>query len=118
MTALLGGLRVLGANYDGSEHGVFTDKPGTLSNDFFVNLLDMSTQWRKAETDGMYEGIDRETGEVKYQATTVDLIFGSNSELRAVAETYAYANSEKAFANDFVDAWVKVMRADRYDLKQ
>ncbi|NNJ78354.1 MAG: catalase/peroxidase HPI [Xanthomonadales bacterium] len=118
MTALLGGLRVLGANYDGSEHGVFTDKPGTLSNDFFVNLLDMSTQWRKAETDGVYEGIDRETGAVKYQATTVDLIFGSYSELRAVAETYAYANAEQAFANDFVDAWVKVMRADRYDLKQ
>jgi len=118
MTALLGGLRVLGANYDGSKHGAFTDKPGTLSNDFFVNLLDMSTQWRKAETAGVYEGIDRKSGAVKYSATTVDLIFGSNSELRAVAEAYAYDNAKEAFVNSFVDAWVKVMKADRYDLKK
>jgi catalase-peroxidase len=118
MTVLLGGLRVLGANYDGSKHGVFTDKPGTLSNDFFVNLVDMSTRWRKAETEGLYEGIDRKSGAVKYSATTVDLIFGSNSELRAVAEAYAYDNAEEAFVNDFVDAWVKVMQADRYDLKK
>jgi len=118
MTALLGGLRVLGANYDNSKHGAFTDKPGTLSNDYFVNLLDMSTQWRKAETAGVYEGIDRKSGAVKYSATTVDLIFGSNSELRAVAEAYAYDNAKEAFVNDFVDAWVKVMQADRYDLKK
>jgi catalase-peroxidase len=118
MTALLGGMRVLGANYDGSKHGAFTDKPGTLSNDFFVNLLDMSTQWRKAETAGVYEGIDRKSGAVKYSATTVDLIFGSNSELRAVAEAYAYDNAKEAFVNDFVDAWVKVMKADRFDLKK
>jgi catalase-peroxidase len=118
MTALLGGLRVLGANYDDSKHGAFTDKPGTLSNDYFVNLLDMSTQWRKAETAGVYEGIDRKSGAVKYSATTVDLIFGSNSELRAVAEAYAYDNAKETFVNDFVDAWVKVMQADRYDLKK
>ena len=117
MTALLGGLRVLGANYDAGQHGVFTDKPGTLSNDFFVNLLDMSTQWRKAETAGVYEGVDRKSGAVKYSATTVDLIFGSNSELRAVAEAYAYDDAKELFVNDFVDAWVKVMQADRFDLK-
>jgi catalase-peroxidase len=117
MTALLGGLRALDANYDGGSHGVFTDKPGTLSNDFFVNLLDMSTQWRPAEAAGVYEGFDRQSGELKYTATPVDLIFGSNSELRAVAEVYAYANANEAFVNDFVEAWVKVMQADRFDLK-
>ena len=116
MTALVGGLRVLDANYDGGQHGVFTARPGTLSNDFFVNLLDMSTQWRKAETAGLYQGTDRESGAVKYTATPVDLIFGSNSELRAVAEAYAFANANQAFVNDFVDAWVKVMQADRFDL--
>jgi catalase-peroxidase len=118
MTALVGGLRVLDANYDGGRHGVFTDRPGTLSNDFFVKLLDMSTSWRKAETDGVYEGFDRKSGAVKYSATSVDLIFGSNSELRAVAEVYAFDNAKQAFANDFVDAWVKVMQADRFDLKK
>jgi catalase-peroxidase len=118
MTALLGGLRALDANYDGGRHGVFTDKPGTLSNDFFVNLLDMSTQWRKSETAGVYEGIDHKSGAVKYSATAVDLIFGSNSELRAVAEVYAYDNANEAFVADFVDAWVKVMQADRFDLKK
>jgi catalase-peroxidase len=117
MTALVGGLRVLDANYDGGQHGVFTDRPGTLSNDFFVNLLDMGTQWRKAETAGIYEGTDRESGAVKYTATPVDLIFGSNSELRAVAEAYAFANANEGFVNDFVDAWLKVMQADRFDLK-
>jgi len=114
LTVLLGGLRSLGANYDGSAHGVFTDKPGTLNNDFFVNLLDMSTQWRKTSTDGLYEGVDRKTGQVKYTATPVDLVFGSNSELRAVAEVYAYDNAKQRFANDFVKAWNKVMNADRF----
>ena len=117
MTALVGGLRVLDANYNGGRHGVFTDAPGALSNDFFVNLLDMSTQWRKAETDGIYEGLDRKTGQVKYTATPVDLIFGSNSELRAVAEAYAFDDANETFVSDFVDAWVKVMQADRFDLK-
>lgn len=117
MTALIGGMRVLDTNTDGSKHGVFTDKPGTLSNDFFVNLLDMSTQWKKSSSDGLYQGVDRKTGQVKYTATPVDLIFGSNSELRAIAETYAYDNSKERFANDFVKAWVKVMQADRYELK-
>ncbi len=117
MTALMGGLRVLGANYDGSRHGAFTDAPGTLSNDFFVNLLDMSTKWRKTNTDGVYEGVDRQSGQVKYTATPVDLIFGSNSELRAVAEAYAFEGAQEAFAQDFVDAWVKVMQADRFDLQ-
>lgn len=117
MTALIGGLRVLGANYDGGKHGVFTDKPETLSNDFFVNLLDMSTQWRPAETAGVYQGFDRDSGALKYSATPVDLIFGSNSELRAVAEAYAFDDALAAFVNDFVDAWVKVMRADRFDLR-
>jgi catalase-peroxidase len=117
MTVLLGGMRVLGANTDGSQHGVFTDKPGVLNNHFFVNLMDMSTQWRKAKTDGLYEGVDRESGEVKYTATPVDLIFGSNSELRAVAEVYAYNNGNKRFINDFVAAWTKVMRLDRFNLE-
>ena len=117
MTALIGGMRALGANADGSEHGVLTAKPGTLSNDFFVNLLDMSNQWRKTDVDGVYEGIDRATGQVKYTATPVDLIFGSNSELRAIAEVYAYDNSKERFAKDFVTAWSKVMTLDRFDLK-
>jgi len=116
MTALLGGMRVLGANTQGSKHGVLTDKPGTLSNDFFVNLMNMSTQWRKSEIDGLYEGLDRKTGEVNYTATSVDLIFGSNSELRAVAETYAFDNSKERFVQDFVKAWTKVMQLDRFDL--
>lgn len=116
MTALEGGMRVLSTNTDGSRHGVFTAKPGTLSNDFFVNLLDMSTQWKKSDADGLYEGIDRKTSEVKYTATPVDLIFGSSSELRAVAEAYALDDSQERFANDFVNAWVKVMQADRFDL--
>jgi catalase-peroxidase len=116
MTVLIGGMRVLNANHDGSKHGVFTDKPATLSNDFFVNLLDMSTKWQKATTEGLYEGLDRKTGAVKYSATSVDLIFGSNSELRAVAEVYAFDNSKERFVKDFVKAWTKVMNNDRVDL--
>ena len=117
MTVLIGGMRSLGANYDGSSHGVFTDQVGSLSNDFFVNLLDMNTVWRKA-SEGVYEGLDRASGEQKYTATTVDLIFGSNSELRAIAEVYAYDGALEKFVNDFVTAWTKVMRLDRYDLPQ
>ena len=116
MTVLVGGLRVLGANSGGSKHGVFTDRPGTLSNDFFVNLLDMSTRWQKADEEGVYQGLDRASGKVKYTATPVDLIFGSNSELRAVAEVYAYDNAQQRFADDFVAAWTKVMQLDRFDL--
>ncbi|MCB0344096.1 MAG: catalase/peroxidase HPI [Bdellovibrionales bacterium] len=117
MTVLLGGMRALGANAQGSKHGILTDKPGVLTNDFFVNLLDMSTTWRKASTDGVYEGLDRKSGEVKYTATPVDLVFGSSSELRAVAEAYAYDGAKERFVNDFVNAWVKVMQLDRFDLK-
>ncbi|MDG0970825.1 MAG: catalase/peroxidase HPI [Porticoccaceae bacterium] len=117
MTVLMGGMRVLNANADGSAHGVFTDAPGTLSNDFFVNLLDMGTQWSKADADGLYQGVDRSTGKALYTATPVDLIFGSNTELRAIAEAYAFNGAQERFANDFVSAWVKVMRSDRFDLK-
>jgi catalase-peroxidase len=116
MTALVGGMRVLNANTNGASHGVFTDTPGVLNNHFFVNLMDMSTMWRKAETEGLYEGVDRDSGEVKYTATPVDLIFGSNTELRAVAEVYAYQNGNERFVNDFVAAWTKVMRLDRFEL--
>jgi len=118
MTALVGGLRVLDANVGGADEGVFTDKPGTLTNDFFVNLLDMSTKWAKAEKEGLYEGKDRETGAVKWTATPVDLIFGSNSELRAVAEVYAADDAKDKFVQDFVKAWTKVMNLDRFDLKK
>ncbi len=117
MTVLIGGLRALDANTGGLDHGVFTDRPGTLSNDFFVNLLDMSTQWTKsASTDGVYEGRDRTSGALKWTATPVDLIFGSNSELRAIAEVYGADDGGDKFVQDFVDAWVKVMTLDRYDL--
>jgi catalase-peroxidase len=116
MTVLVGGLRVLGANV-GSLHGVFTKRPGTLTNDFFVNLLDMSTQWQPAAgADGVYEGLDRKTGKVKWTGTRADLIFGSHSQLRALAEVYACADSKEKFANDFVAAWTKVMNLDRFDL--
>jgi catalase-peroxidase len=115
MTALVGGMRALGANAGGSKHGVFTDKPGQLSNDFFVNLLDMSTQWAPAKTAGVFEGTDRNSGKVKYTATTVDLVFGSNAELRAIAEVYAAEDGEKLFIDDFIKAWVKVMNSDRFD---
>ncbi|WP_404399655.1 catalase/peroxidase HPI [Idiomarina seosinensis] len=118
MTVLVGGLRTLDANYQGAKHGVFTDQPGTLSNDFFVNLMSMDTQWAKSEDDeSVFIGRDRESGEQKYTATTVDLIFGSNSELRAVSEIYALNDSKEKFVNDFVAAWTKVMQLDRFDLK-
>jgi catalase-peroxidase len=114
-TALVGGLRALNANSGQAAHGVFTDRPGTLSNDFFVNLLDMSTQWSKsAQAEGLYEGRDRATGKVKWTATPVDLVFGSNSELRAVAEVYAASDGREKFAKDFVAAWGKVMNLDRF----
>jgi len=118
MTVLVGGMRVLNANTGHSQYGVFTDKPGTLNNDFFINLLDMSTQWKKSsQTEGVYEGHDRKTGKLKWKATSVDLIFGSNSELRAVAEVYATDDSQEKFVRDFVNAWGKVMTLDRFDLK-
>jgi catalase-peroxidase len=118
MTVLVGGMRALNANAGQSEHGVFTDRPGTLSNDFFVNLLDISTQWAKSsKSEGVYEGRDRGTGELKWTATPVDLIFGSNSELRAVAEVYAADDAQEKFVGDFVDAWTKVMTLDRFDLR-
>ncbi len=113
MTVLVGGMRALDANSGGAKHGVFTDKPGTLSNDFFVNLLDMSTKWQKSKEDGIYEGVDRKSGAAKWTATPVDLIFGSSSELRAVAEVYASEDAKKQFVRDFVDAWVKVMQQGR-----
>ncbi|MDC3359105.1 catalase/peroxidase HPI [Pseudomonadales bacterium] len=114
MTALIGGMRVLGANAAGSKHGMFSGKTGTLSNEFFTNLLDMRIVWQKSEEEGVYEGLDRNTGSVMFTATPVDLIFGSNSELRAVAEVYAYDNSQERFVNDFVKAWSKVMQLDRF----
>jgi catalase-peroxidase len=118
MTVLLGGLRMLGANFDNSSLGIFTDKKDTLSNDFFVNLLDMSTEWRAADDSKyLYEGCDRKSGNVKWKGTRVDLIFGSNSELRAIAEVYACDDAKEKLINDFVNAWVKVMNLDRFDVK-
>jgi catalase-peroxidase len=117
MTVLVGGLRVLGANAGQSKHGVFTKRPETLTNDFFVNLLDMSTQWQpSADSDGVYEGRDRKTNEVKWTGTRVDLIFGSHSQLRALAEVYACADSKEKFVKDFVAAWTKAMNLDRFEL--
>jgi catalase-peroxidase len=116
MTVLIGGLRVLGVNAGGSANGVFTKKPGTLTNDFFVNLLDMGTEWQPAGTDGVYEGRDRKTKAVKWTGTRVDLIFGSHSQLRALAEVYACADAKAKFVKDFVAAWTKVMNADRFDV--
>ncbi|WP_309119421.1 catalase/peroxidase HPI [Paenibacillus sp.] len=116
MTVLVGGMRVLGTNYGGTQHGVFTDRVGALTNDFFVNVLDMGVQWKPAD-GGVYEGRDRKTGEVVRTATTVDLVFGSNSVLRAIAEVYAQDDNKEKFVRDFVAAWVKVMNADRFDLK-
>jgi catalase-peroxidase len=115
MAVLVGGLRVLGANAGGSKHGVFTKKVGTLTNDFFINLLDMSTEWSPAG-DNVYEGRDRKTKAVKWTGTRVDLIFGSHSQLRAFAEVYACSDSKEKFVKDFVAAWAKVMNADRFDL--
>jgi len=117
MTVLVGGLRVLGANAGGTPHGVFTDRPGTLSTDFFVNLLDMGTEWSAtSEAEDLFEGRNLETGEVKWTGTRCDLIFGSNSQLRALAEVYGCADNQASFVNDFVAAWAKVMDADRFDL--
>jgi len=117
MTVLVGGLRVLGANHGGAKHGVFTDRPGTLTNDFFVNLLDMGTDWQKSSRgEHLYEGRDRETGELEWTATSVDLVFGSNSELRALAEVYACDDAAQKFADDFAAAFGKVMHLDRFDL--
>jgi catalase-peroxidase len=118
MTVLLGGMRVLNTNFDQSKHGMFTTRPETLSNDFFLNLLDMSTSWKASSDSGeLFEGHDRASGKLKWTATRVDLIFGSNSELRALAEVYGSEDAEEKFVNDFVKAWAKVMDLDRFDVK-
>ena len=117
MAVLVGGMRAMDANAGGAAHGVFTDRPGTLSNDFFVNLIDMSTEWTRSATEGLYEGRDRTTGERRWTATPVNLIFGSNSELRSVAEFYAADDAQEDFVHDFVEAWAKVMTLDRFDLR-
>jgi catalase-peroxidase len=117
MTALLGGMRVLGANDGQSQYGVFTKRPETLTNDFFVNLLDMGTEWKPASDDeDVFEGRDRDSGDLKWTGTRVDLVFGSNSQLRALAEVYGQSDAQEKFVNDFVAAWTKVMNADRFDL--
>jgi catalase-peroxidase len=115
MTVLIGGLRALGANHGGSSHGVLTDRPGQLTNDFFVNLLDMDTEWQPSGSNGSYEGRDRAGGEQRWSATAVDLVFGSHSELRALAEVYASDDAQEKFVGDFVAAWDKVMNLDRFD---
>ena len=118
LTVLIGGLRVLGANNDASKHGVFTDKPGQLSNDFFRNLLDMSVEWKATGADNnAFEGRDRKTGQPKWTGTRVDLVFGSHAQLRALSEVYASSDASEKFAKDFIAAWVKVMELDRFDLK-
>ena len=118
MTALVGGMRVLNANFSGVEHGVLTNRPGTLSNDFFVNLLDMNTSWEAIDdSENEFQGRDLTTDKIKWKGTRVDLIFGSNSELRAISEVYGCADGEQKFINDFVAAWSKVMHLDRFDLK-
>jgi catalase-peroxidase len=117
MTVLIGGMRALGATYNQSKLGVFTKRPGTLTNDFFVNLLDMRTKWQKSETsEGVLEGRDRRTGDLKWTGTVVDLVFGSNSQLRALAEVYGSSDAQQIFVHDFVSAWTKVMNLDRFDL--
>jgi catalase-peroxidase len=116
MTVLLGGMRALNANFGQSKNGVLTNRPGTLTNDFFVNLLDMKTKWEPTSTEGVFEGRDRATGEVNWTATRADLVFGSNSQLRAIAEVYACGDSKEMFVRDFATAWSKVMNLDRYDL--
>jgi catalase-peroxidase len=115
LTVLLGGLRAININHGGSTHGVFTDRPGTLTNDFFVNLIDNATEWKDAG-NGVYEGRDRASGELKWTGTAVDLVFGSNSQLRAIAEVYAQSDAQEKFLTDFVAAWTKVANADRFDL--
>jgi catalase-peroxidase len=117
MTVLIGGMRTLKTNFDNSDYGVFTDRPGVLTNDFFVNLLDMNYEWKTADdTKEKFEVRDRKTGKLKWKATRVDLIFGSNSELRAVAETYATSDNKEKFVKDFISAWTKVMNLDRFEL--
>ena len=117
MTVLVGGMRTLNANYNGSKHGIFTTNENALTNDFFVNLLDMSTEWKAtSETKEEFNGTDRKTGELKYTATRADLVFGSNSELRALAEVYASDDAQEKFVKDFVAAWNKVMMLDRFDV--
>jgi len=117
MTVLVGGMRALGATVGGATHGVFTDRPGKLTNDFFVNLLDMGTQWKAtSEDEEVFEGKDRKSGKVKWTATRVDLVFGSNSQLRALAEVYGSSDGSQKFVDDFVAAWTKVMNLDRFDL--
>jgi catalase-peroxidase len=117
MTVLIGGLRVLNANHGQTKHGVFTERPETLTNDFFVNLLDMRTKWqRSATSDAVLEGRDRATGAIRWTGTVVDLVFGSNAQLRAIAEVYASGDAQQAFVRDFVAAWAKVMNLDRFDL--
>ena len=116
MAVLIGGLRVLNANVGQAQHGVFTQRPETLTNDFFVNLLDMRTKWQKSATEGVLEGRDRASGELKWTGTIVDLVFGSNAQLRAVAEVYAASDAQQKFVRDFVAAWSKVMNLDRFDL--
>ncbi len=118
MTVLIGGMRVLNTNFGHSKHGVFTNRPETLTNDFFVNLLDMSTEWHHSGNGSgdVYEGRDRKTGKPKWTGTRVDLLFGSNSQLRALAEVYACNDSKEKFVKDFAAAWTKVMNLDRYDL--
>jgi len=117
MTVLVGGMRVLNANFGRSGHGVFTNRPETLTNDFFVNLLGMNTKWQaSSKSEGVFEGRDGATGELKWTGTRVDLVFGSNSQLRAIAEVYACDDSQKAFVRDFVAVWDKVMNLDRFDL--
>jgi len=117
MTVLIGGMRVLKTNVGGAMHGVFTERPGALTNDFFVNLLDMHTEWKPVSEDGsLFEGRDRKSGEVKWTGTRVDLVFGSNSVLRALAEVYGSSDGEKKFVHDFVAAWNKVMNLDRFDV--
>jgi len=116
MTVLVGGLRALNATFGQSRHGVLTSAPGTLTNDFFVNLLDLGIEWRPSSTEGVYEGRDRASGQVQWTGTRVDLVFGSNSELRALAEVYACDDNKQKFVKDFVAAWHKVMNLDRFDL--
>jgi catalase-peroxidase len=117
MTALIGGMRALGANHRKTKHGVLTKKTETLTNDFFVNLLDMGTEWKGASAEHVYDGFDRKTGKVKWTATAVDLVFGAHSQLRAIAEVYAQDDAQQKFVKDFVAAWAKVMNLDRFDLK-
>jgi catalase-peroxidase len=119
MTVLVGGMRVLGTNFGYSDHGVFTRRPGVLTNDFFVNLLDMDTEWKAlSDEEQLFEGRNRSTGELKWTATRVDLVFGSNSRLRAIAEVYGSEDAKETFVHDFVAAWNKVMNLDRFDMKQ